>query len=438
MSELPRRAVTRTAKLAGLPLGMMGRAAVGLGRRLGGEDPAEVTADLQARTAEQLFAVLGELKGGAMKFGQALSVFEAAVPEHLAAPFREALVRLQQAGPPMAPADVDRVLRDGLGQDWRSRFRSFDDEPAGAASIGQVHRAVWADGRAVAVKLQYPGAEQALVSDIRQFSRVARVSGAWIPGLDLGPVLAELRDRLVDELDYRREALVQQEFADGYRDDERVVVPDVVHQSRHVIVSTWLEGRPMSEVIAAGTTQERDALGERYLEFLLGGPERVGLLHADPHPGNFRLMPDGRLGVLDFGAVDRLPDGVPLEMGRLLGVALRHDADSLVEGLREEGFIRQGIDLPTQDVLALLEPFVAPLRVDRFTFTREWLRGVFADIQDPHGTQFGITMRLNLPPQYLLLHRTWLGGTGVLCQLGASVPTDVVFALVHGLDAGRD
>lgn len=438
MSDVPRNPVTRAARLAGLPLGIMGRAAVGVGKRLTGGDREAILAEQQARTAEQLFAVLGELKGGAMKFGQTLSVFEAAVPEHLAAPFRDALTRLQQAGPPMGGARVRGVLQDSLGPDWRSLFRTFDeDAPVGAASLGQVHRAVWHDGRDVAVKLQYPGAPQAISADVRQFSRAARVAGSWVPGLDLGPILDELRDRLVEELDYRHEALAQQEFADGYRDDPRVLVPDVVHQSRTVIVSTWLEGRPMSDVIADGSQAERDGLGERYLDFLLGGPERVGLLHADPHPGNFRLLDDGRLGVLDFGAVDRLPDGLPEEMGRLLGVALRNDADSLVEGLREEGFIRHGIDLPAADVLAVLEPFVAPLRVDSFRFTRDWLRSVFADIQDPRGTQFGISLRLNLPPQYLLLHRTWLGGTGVLAQLGAEVPTDVVFRHLHGLDAGR-
>lgn len=438
MSEVPRRSVTRAARLAGLPLGIAGRAAVGLGRRMTGGDRARILADQQARTAEQLFAVLGDLKGGAMKFGQTLSVFEAAVPEHLAAPFRDALTRLQQSGPPMPAATVHAVLAEALGTDWRSLFREFDEVPVGAASIGQVHRGVWEDGRDVAVKVQYPGAPQAITSDVRQFSRAARVAGGWIPGLDLGPILEELRDRLVEELDYRHEALAQQEFADGFRNDPHVVVPDVVHQARSVIVSTWLEGRPMAQVIADGTEEERDALGVRYLDFLLGGPDRVGLLHADPHPGNFRLMEDGRLGVLDFGAVDRLPDGLPPEMGRLLGVALRNDADTLAEGLREEGFIRHGIDLPPEDVLAVLEPFVAPLRVESFHFTRDWLREVFGEIQDPRGTQFGISVRLNLPPQYLLLHRTWLGGIGVLSQLGATVPTDVVFAHLDGLDAGRD
>src|SRR4051812_21829421 len=173
VSDIPRWAFSRGAKLATLPLGVAGRATVGLGKRIGGR-PAEIVAsELQARTAEQLFRVLGELKGGAMKFGQALSVFEAALPEDLAAPYRAALTKLQEAAPPMPPMTVHKVLTTGLGTDWRSMFREFDDKPAAAASIGQVHRAAWHDGREVAIKLQYPGAGPALLGDLNQLARLA-------------------------------------------------------------------------------------------------------------------------------------------------------------------------------------------------------------------------------------------------------------------------
>src|SRR3954470_14811793 len=146
VSDIPKWAISRGAKLASLPLGFAGRATIGLGKRIGGR-PAEIVAsELQARTAEQLFRVLGELKGGAMKFGQALSVFEAALPEDLAGPYRAALTKLQDAAPPMPPATVHKVLATGLGADWRSMFTEFEDKPAAAASIGQVHHAVWSDG----------------------------------------------------------------------------------------------------------------------------------------------------------------------------------------------------------------------------------------------------------------------------------------------------
>ncbi|HEY4454057.1 MAG TPA: AarF/UbiB family protein, partial [Pseudonocardiaceae bacterium] len=175
MADIPRKSAARTAKLASLPLGVAGRVVGGWGRRLVGQNADDVHADISARTAEQLFAVLGQLKGGAMKFGQALSVFEAAVPEELAEPYREALTKLQTAAPPMPVRTVHRVLVEQLGTGWTKRFAEFDDTPAASASIGQVHRARWHDGRDVAVKIQYPGADEALVSDLRQLQRFSRL-----------------------------------------------------------------------------------------------------------------------------------------------------------------------------------------------------------------------------------------------------------------------
>src|SRR3954463_7890936 len=143
MTDIPRRAVSRSAKLASLPIGFAGRAALGLGKRVTGLAAEVISAEVQQRTAEHLFTVLGQLKGGAMKFGQALSVFEAALPDEMAGPYRAALTKLQEAAPPMPPGTIDKVLRQGLGEQWRELFREFDDRPAAAASIGQVHHAVW-------------------------------------------------------------------------------------------------------------------------------------------------------------------------------------------------------------------------------------------------------------------------------------------------------
>ena len=158
---------------------------------------------------------------------------------------------------------VHAVLVAELGPRWRQKFISFDDNPAAAASIGQVHRAVWKDGRDVAVKLQYPGAGQALISDLNQVSRVARLAASWVPGLDLKPILEELKGRVAEELDYALEAKSQKAFAAAFLDDPEFAIPDVVHHKGNVIVSEWLDGTPLSMIIASGSPQERDAAASR-------------------------------------------------------------------------------------------------------------------------------------------------------------------------------
>jgi predicted unusual protein kinase regulating ubiquinone biosynthesis (AarF/ABC1/UbiB family) len=428
MSDLPRKAVTRTAKLAALPLGIAGRATWGFGKRIVGESADLVGRELQQRTADQLFKVLGELKGGAMKFGQALSVFESALPEEVAGPYRAALTKLQEAAPPMPTRTVHAVLEERLGEGWHELFLEFEDKPAAAASIGQVHRGVWHDGREVAVKVQYPGAGEALLSDLNQLSRFSRLLGPLIPGMDIKPLIAELKDRVSEELDYDLEAQAQQAHAEEFTDDPDVVVPQVVHQSDQVLVTEWIDGIPMSEIIADGTQEQRDRAGQLLARFLFSGPARTGLLHADPHPGNFRLLPGGpegeddwRLGVLDFGTVDRLPGGLPATIGESLRMTLDGEAEAVYELLCAEGFVKETIELDPDAVLDYLLPIIEPAQVEEFTFTRGWMRSQAARVADPRSPAYQLGKQLNLPPSYLLIHRVTLSTIGVLCQLGATV-----------------
>ncbi|MFC7327694.1 ABC1 kinase family protein [Marinactinospora rubrisoli] len=420
MTDLPRRAFTRTARLASLPLGYAGRTTIGLGRRIGGRSADEVSEDVHRRTAEHVFEVLGDLKGGAMKLGQALSIFEAALPDELAEPYRATLTRLQEAAPAMPPDTVQEVLRDSLGPDWRRLFRFFPDEPAAAASIGQVHRAVWHDGREVAVKVQYPGAHRALLSDFHQLARISRMLTLIMPGLEVRPLLAELKDRIVEEVDYGLEADAQTGFADAYAGDPDIAVPEVLAGCDRVLVTEWLTGRPLSAVIADGDRRERDHAGLLYTRFLFSGPERAGLLHADPHPGNFRLLPDGRLAVLDFGAVNRLPDGLPPAFGRLVSIGLRGDAATVVRGLVDEGFLSADSRVEPEAVLEFLMPSAEPARNERFAFSRDWLRSEARRLTRRQPDS--VLRELNLPPSYLLIHRVVMAATGVLCQLEAEVP----------------
>jgi predicted unusual protein kinase regulating ubiquinone biosynthesis (AarF/ABC1/UbiB family) len=429
VTDLPRKAAARTARLAALPLGYAGRQAIGLGRRLGGAPADAVLSDVQQRTAEQLFRTLGELKGGAMKFGQALSVLEAALPDNVVAPYREHLTALQDSAPPMPTQTVREQLTRSLGDDWSERITWLDGAPSAAASIGQVHRARWRDGRDVAVKVQYPGAGDALMSDLRQLARVARGVAPAFPGIDIKPLIEEIQARAADELDYRLEAEAQSAYAEAFLDDPDVIVPGVVAVGEEVLVTEWLESpHSFAHLIRHGTQAERDHYGRIFVTFLFDGPTRTGMLHADPHPGNFRVMPGpvgepGRVAVLDFGAVARLSErGLPSAMGRLIRIALDNSAAELAEGLRAEGFIKDRIHVEPEQVLDYLAPFLEPARGETFRFTRDWMRGQFERINNPRSPSFNMATKLNLPTSYLLIHRTWLGGLGVLSQLDCEVP----------------
>lgn len=425
--------MARTARLASLPLGYAGRSAVGLGKRLGGRPAETVMTEIQQRTAEQVFRTLGELKGGAMKFGQALSVLEAALPEELAGPYREQLTKLQDAAPPMPTSTVREILARELGPDWRQRLVWLDGGPAAAASIGQVHRGRWRDPedgteREVAVKVQYPYSKEALTADLKQLARLGRTVAPLIPGIDVKPLVAELQERAVEELDYELEARAQRAFHDAFDGDPEIVVPDVVAAGPTVLVTEWMDSTSsLAKVIAEGTREERDHFGELFTRFLFAAPARTGMLHADPHPGNFRVIPgvDGapaRMGVLDFGAVARLDGGLPPAIGRIFSIAASSSGAELVAGLRAEGFIKERIQVDPDLVLDYLSPFVEPATQETFRFSRDWMRGVFAKINNPRDPAYTVGLKLNLPPSYLLIHRTWLGGLGILSQLEAEAP----------------
>jgi len=187
-----------------------------------------------------------------------------------------------------------------------------------------------------------------------------------------------------------------------------------------VLVTEWMDGTPLSRIISDGSQEQRDRAGILLTRFLFSGPGRAGLLHADPHPGNFRLLDDGRLGVLDFGAVDHLPDGLPPFFGRLLRIMHSDASDasaiSTVEReLRENGFLRPGVHVDLDALYTFLAPLAEPSRVDSFKFNREWLRGEAARVTDMRSSN--IARQLNLPPSYVLIHRMSTAGIGVLCQL---------------------
>jgi Predicted unusual protein kinase len=206
------------------------------------------------------------------------------------------------------------------------------------------------------------------------------------------------------------------------RATQQIAIPRVVASAPKVIVSEWLDGTPLSSIIASGTQDERDEAGTLLALLHYSAPARARMLHADPHPGNFRILADGRLGVIDFGAVAQLPDGMPPALGRLTRLAVDDDADGVLALMRELGFVRAGIHVTGREVMDYLGPAVEPLREPTFTFSRDWMRRQAARITDLRREEARVGRLLNLPPSYLLIHRVTLGSVGILCQLGATVP----------------
>jgi predicted unusual protein kinase regulating ubiquinone biosynthesis (AarF/ABC1/UbiB family) len=451
---LPAGGLRRTSRLAALPLRHAARTAAAATRlsRLAADQVA-------ARTAEQLFGTLGELKGGAAKLGQAMSVFEAAMPEEVAAPYRSALRRLTDAAPPMPAEVAHRVIAADLGAafgaGWRERLVAFGDTPMAAASIGQVHRGRWRDDRGhiieVAIKVQYPGVGQALRSDLRQARLLARVM-ARLTRLNVTGLADELALRIIEELDYVREGRVQGEvaaaFADrvpeviaqaraaGVREPQgrtRVTVPAVYAATPRVLITRWLDGVSLSALLDGrmdllpegwrelGPGDAAD-LAARLLGHAIYAPAAcAGWMHADLHQGNFLLLPGGRLGMLDFGAVAALPGGIPVPFGQLAAAVLAGHGPMAVRLARQVGALGPGRELDERLVVELLHPMVATAAADDFTYSRPWLRGLMGHFTEP---RFAPALRSLTPPrEYALVWRATLSAAGLFAQLGATVPT---------------
>ncbi len=433
VADIKRGRAARNAKLASLPVGFASRAALGFGKRLTGKSRDEVNAELMEKAANQLFTVLGELKGGAMKVGQALSVMEAAIPEQFGEPYREALTKLQKDAPPLPAAKVHRVLDAQLGTKWRDRFLSFDDTPVASASIGQVHKGVWSDGREVAIKIQYPGADEALRADLKTMQRMVGVLKQLSPGADVEGVVDELIERTEMELDYRLEADNQRAFAKAYRDDPHFVVPAVIASAPKVVIAEWIEGVPMAEIIRGGTAEQRDLMGTRLAELTFDSPARLEMMHGDAHPGNFMLMPDGRMGVIDFGAVAPLPGGLPVELGLMLRYALDKNYDDLLPTMEKVGFIQRGEQVSAREIDDMLRQYVEPVEVEVFHYTRKWLQQMTAVNMDRSVAQIRTARQMDLPRKLAIPMRVIASTVAISCQLSAHVPVRALAAdLVPG------
>ncbi|QIS16771.1 AarF/ABC1/UbiB kinase family protein [Nocardia arthritidis] len=414
--KLPVSGAVRNTKLAALPVAFAGRQAAGVGKRVLGRSAAEVNREIQLRTAQHIFEVLGELKGCAAKLGQLLAIYELALPPDIAEPYKIALSQLQDSAPAMLPRTVHAAMAASMGDNWRWHFREFDDRRAAAASIGQVHRAIWRDGTPVAVKVMYPGSRQSVAADLEQLRRISMLATVFLPGADVKAVTEEICRCVEAELDYAAEAEYQRAFAAAYADDPDFYVPRVIDQRGDVLITEWLDGTPVPRVVAAGARAERDRVGMLMLRFVLSGWADHGLLYSDPHPGNFRILPDGRLGVVDFGACCAWPpDGFTELAVDYCNAMFNGGPLDLAAATRRHGFVSAGRAFDTEELFASVIPCTEPFRFDTFRLTMRWLRKQVLRTTNPRLSN--VTRQLTMPSYFTPFARSCLTLIGTMCQL---------------------
>jgi len=389
------------------------------GRRATAERRAALEERFAIRTAEDVAELLGNMKGAIMKAGQMVSF----VAEGLPPEARAALATLQADVPPMAPSLAEQVVAEDLGAPPERLFLDWDPVPVAAASIGQVHRAVMPDGRLVAVKVQYPGVDRAIRSDLDNAEMLTGMFAAVaLKNMDVKPMVDELRSRMGDELDYRLEARCQSEFADRYRGHPFIHVPDVVPErsGRRVITSEWVDGCNWATFLDTASRADMQVASEVLFRFAEGSIWHHGVFNGDPHPGNYRFHPGaGRVTFLDFGLVKRWAPGELETLRPILDAVLARDPEGTVRALISAGFLApdHGLD-PVRVYEYCSGPYV-PYQTDEFTFTRDFVGKTLARMLDLAG-EFGDVIRaLNMPPSYVILDRVVWGMSALFGHMQA-------------------
>ncbi len=390
-----------------------------------GDDASqEALARRQVETAKQIVAVLGTMKGAAMKLGQMLSFLDVGlVPEEYREEFQRELGKLRDAAPTVSFKQMRKVIEGDLEERITAVFEEFEEEPIAAASIGQVYRArLRQDGREVAVKVQYPGVAAAVRADLQSINMVMRLLKRMTPQLDVGGIASELRERIEEELDYELEASNQRSLARIFNGHPFIVIPDVITElsRQRVLVSEFVRGAGFEEL--KGRPQaERDRLGEIVFRFFLGCLYRHRQFSGDPHPGNFMLLEDGRVAFMDFGLFKRLDPGpVELEMAVQRAV-IEHDAPGLHQLMARAGFLPYPERVDPEELLAFLEDTIGWYTTDEVVaLTPELATEVMIQSSDPRSTHFRHMRHQDMPADHLFGRRMEMMTLAVLSQLRAS------------------
>ncbi len=381
-----------------------------------GENRERLRTDLAMQTADDVTATLGTMKGVMVKLGQMASY----VDEGLAPPVRRTLSRLQDSVPPMSAELAAGVITEELGQPPDQLFERWDPEPIAAASIGQVHRAISRDGRAVAVKVQYPGIAEMMTADLDNVSLLRRMLRVTAPSQDVDSLIAELRDRVLEELDYRREARNQQLLHEYFAGHPTISVPAIIGElsARRVVTSELVTGTRFSDVIS-WPQAERDLAGETLYRFVFRSLYEVHAFNGDPHPGNYLFHPGGKVTFLDFGMVKHFDDAdlLPLmQMARNLCVD--GDPAKFRASLEEAGFLVPGAPLTDEAVADHLAVFYQLIRESKtVTVTGEYASAVvrrFFDVRSP------VAQYARIPRSYVILQRINLGLFALLGEMKAT------------------
>jgi predicted unusual protein kinase regulating ubiquinone biosynthesis (AarF/ABC1/UbiB family) len=388
------------------------------------ERAREVLESRHTEFADQAVSVLGNLRGGAMKIGQLASFVDVEfLPPEFRALYQDKLGELRDAAPAMSWPKVERVLESEWEQPVGEVLAEVEPDAVAAASIGQVHRAVLADGRRVAVKVQYPEIADALAADLDVASVLIGLGKAIAPGLDPQLVAGELRERVLEELDFELEAQQQRTFARAYRGHPFVFVPDVVTalSRRRVLVSEWVDGRRFEQMLAL-EQEERDRLGEILVRFFFGSMERVGRFNTDPHPGNYLLLEDGRMAFLDFGnTAEAKPEVLQRSRSALLA-ALDGDADRFTHMADELGYVRK-LDRIDRELLLKQALVVGDwyLRDRELRIDPDYVASIVAALIDPRAVEGALRLvrQLKIPPEEIWLRRVETSVLAVLGQLRA-------------------
>jgi predicted unusual protein kinase regulating ubiquinone biosynthesis (AarF/ABC1/UbiB family) len=406
----PSNRIARSARVGGLVAGQSARwAGTRAANRLRTPEEADAaTGERAAALARELVKQLGQLRGAAMKVGQVLSTVDfTAIPEAEREEFKATLAALRDDVPPLPFKKVRKLLEEELGGKVSDHFESFEEEAFAAASIGQVHRAVTLDGEPVAVKLQYPGVAEAVESDLRNLSLLLPLVKRLAPGLDVKALYDELRERIAEELDYELEAQNHRAVERAYRGHPEFHVPKVHTglSSRRVLVTELLQGRRFAEVKALDEA-ERDRFGVTVFRFYFDLMTRTRRVCGDPHPGNYLLLQDGRVGFLDFGLMRTL-DEAHLEGERALArAAVAEDAGEVHAILTRLGYLPDPDDFVPE---ALLEWLLAAgewyLQPGFRRLTPQYVAELIDSTSSPASPWFEQLRRLTLPPQALLVRR---------------------------------